>query len=307
MSTATKRPLKIGLLLPDTEGQMNGESPRWSDIAALARRAEEIGFDSVWVTDHFIQRNQPGDRGPWECWSLLSALAVATSRVEIGPLVLCTGFRNPAMLAKMADTVEEISNGRLILGLGAGWNKAEYDAFGYPFDHRFDRFEEALAIITGLLRAGQADFDGTYYRASEAVLRPRGPRPDGPPILIGTNGKRMLELTARHADHWNTWFSPYKNRVDQLIPMLREVDAACEAVGRDPNTLERSAAVKIATLPHAPSTMSVAPLDGTPEQIADGLRAFTAAGLDHVQLWIEPATLDGLEAFIPVLELLDRG
>jgi alkanesulfonate monooxygenase SsuD/methylene tetrahydromethanopterin reductase-like flavin-dependent oxidoreductase (luciferase family) len=307
MSTSTKRPLKIGLLLPETEGQMNGESPRWTDILALARKAEDVGFDSVWVTDHFIHRNQPGDRGPWECWSLLSALAVATSRVEIGPLVLCTGFRNPAMLAKMADTVEEISNGRLILGLGAGWNQAEYEAFGYPFDHRFDRFEEALTIIAGLMRKGRIDFDGAYYQARDAVLVPRGPREQGPPILVGTTGKRMLELTARYADHWNVWFSPFKNRLEELIPILANVDAACEAVGRDPKTLERSAAVKIATLPHAPSTMSVAPLDGPPEAIADGLRAFAAAGLNHVQLWIEPATLAGVEAFVPVLEFLDQG
>ena len=212
MTPSSTRPLQVGVILPDTEHQMNGGSARWSDLAAMARKAEEVGFDSVWVTDHLIHRSDPtessaesgGDRreleGPWECWSLLSGLAAITDRVEIGPLVICNSFRNPALLAKMADTVEEISNGRLILGLGAGWNKSEYDAFGFPFDHRVDRFEEGIQIITSLLRTGSVDFHGTYYTADNCELRPRGPRPNGPPIMFGTTGERMLGLTARYAD-----------------------------------------------------------------------------------------------------------
>lgn len=306
MTTAVKRPLKVGLLLPDTEGQMDGRSPRWSDMLALTKLAEDVGFDSVWVTDHFIHESAEGSRGPWECWSLLSAIAAVTNRVEIGPLVVCTGFRNPALLAKMADTVEEISGGRLILGLGAGWNEAEYRAFGYPFDNRVARFEEALTIITGLLRDGQIDFDGRFYQARECELRPRGPRPSGPPIMIGTTGKRMLGLTAKHADQWNVWFSPIDNSLEKLEPLLSDVDAACSAEGRDPSSLARTAAVKIEVGPHSPSTMSVAPWRGKPEQIADRLRAYAAAGISHVQVWPEPNTLSGVEAFGRVLEALDQ-
>jgi probable F420-dependent oxidoreductase len=307
MTSSRMRPLKVGLLLPETEGQLDGGTARWTDLAAMARAAEDVGFDSVWVTDHLIQRAETGDRGPWECWSLLSALAAVTERVEIGSLVVCTGFRNPALLAKMADTVEEISGGRLILGIGAGWHEPEYRAFGYPFDHRVDRFEEALAIIIGLLRDGRVDFEGTYYQVRDCELRPRGPRPQGPPILIGGYGKRMLGLTARHADQWNTWYNQIGNRVENLPTLLAAVDAACAETGRDPATLGRTAAVMIEVGPHSPSTMSVPPLTGTPEELAAALRAYAEAGLAHVQVWLEPNTLAGIAAFAPALKALDRG
>jgi probable F420-dependent oxidoreductase len=314
------RPLKVGVLLPDTESQMNGVTAGWTDLAEMTRTAEAVGFDSVWVTDHLIHRaEQPLDtpvevggdlrelEGPWECWSLLSAMAAITDRVEIGTLVICNSFRNPALLAKMTDTVEEISNGRLILGMGAGWNEPEYKAFGYPFDHRVDRFEEGIEILTSLLRTSHCDFDGRWYRIKDCELRPRGPRPEGPPIIIGTAGERMLALTARYADGWNTWFSQTNNDLEQLKALMQRVDAACEAQGREPKTLSRSSAVKVEIGPHSPSTMSVAPLTGGPEALAEQLRSYAAAGLDHVQLWIEPNTAMAYEEFGRVLELLDQG
>jgi probable F420-dependent oxidoreductase len=319
MTASSHRPLKIGLLLPDTENQFDGETARWSDLAGMAGLAEDAGFDSIWVTDHLIHRTEPdgkavevgGDlrynEGPWECWSMLAGLAAITNRVEIGPLVICNSFRNPGLLAKMADTVEEMSGGRLILGLGAGWNEAEYRAFGIPFDHRVDRFEEGLQIITSLLRTGQVDFNGTYYSADDAVLRPRGPRPAGPPILLGTAGNRMLGLTAQYADIWNTWFSQTNNDLGQLKTLLERVDAACIEHGRDPSTLERSTAMAIEIAPHTPSTMGVPLISGAPEQLAGELRAYADTGISHVQVWLEPNTPAGIEAFVPVLELLDQG
>jgi alkanesulfonate monooxygenase SsuD/methylene tetrahydromethanopterin reductase-like flavin-dependent oxidoreductase (luciferase family) len=304
------RPLKVGLILPETERQMNGGSARWSDLREMAHHGEQIGADSLWITDHLIHR-EPGEapRGMWECWSLISALAAVTERPEIGTLVLSTSFRNPALLAKMADTVDEISGGRLILGIGAGWNEPEYRAFGYPFDHRTDRFTEALAIISGLLREGRLDFEGSYYQARDCELRPRGPRPQGPPIMIGASGAgpRMLELSARHADTWNTWFSGTGNTLEGLRPLLARVDAACEAVGRDPRTLERSAAVIVEVGPHEPSAMTGPPVTGSPAEIAAELRAYADAGVSHVQVWLEPNTPAGIAAFAPVLEALDRG
>jgi len=302
------RPLKVGLLLPETEGQFDGGNARWSDLLAMARAAEAIGVDSIWVTDHLLHQDDDGNRwGMWECWSLMAALAAVTERVALGSLVLCTAFRNPALLAKMADTVDEISGGRLILGLGAGWNEPEYRAFGYPFDHRVARFEEALTIITTLLREGRIDVEGTYYQARECELRPRGPCPQGPPILVGTTGEKMMALTARHADEWNTWFSQSGNRIEGLVPLLARVDAACAAAGRDPQTLVRSAAVKLEVGPHSPSKMSAPGIAGTPEELAESLRAHAAIGLAHVQVWLEPNTLAGIEAFGRVLEALDRG
>ncbi|CAN5883442.1 LLM class flavin-dependent oxidoreductase [soil metagenome] len=319
MSTSSRRPLKVGILLPDTENQFDGESARWSDLAAMATLAEDAGFDSVWVTDHLIHRTEPDDmpvvsggdlrynEGPWECWSMLAGLAAITSRVEIGSLVICNSFRNPALLAKMADTVNEMSNGRLILGVGAGWNEAEFRAFGFPFDHRVDRFEEAIQIITSLLRTGQVDYEGTYYSAGDAVLRPRGPRPLGPPILIGTNSPRMLGLTARYGDIWNTWFSQTNNSIAGLRTELEKVDAACIKHGRDPSTLARSAVIAIEVAEHTPSTMGVPLITGAPEQLADELRAYADASISHVQVWLEPNTPKGIDAFLPVLELLDQG
>ena len=308
MSHQRARRLKVGLLLPETEGQMDGSTARWSDLLAMTQAAERVGFDSIWVTDHLIHRTDEGERGPWECWSLIAALAAVTNRVEIGTLVLSASFRNPAYLAKMADTVEEISGGRLILGLGAGWNEPEYTAFGYPFDHRVDRFEEAMTIITGLLRDGQVDFRGTYSQARDCVLRPRGPRPLGPSIMVGTSGSgtRMLRLAARFADQWNVWFKTFNNRVEELDAMRVTVDSACREVGRDPATLARTAALKVAVGPHTPSTMSTEPITGSAEEIATELRQYADIGISHVQVWLEPNTVAGIELFAPVLDILDR-
>ena len=172
---SSNRPLQVGLLLPDHERQFDGGTARWTDLREMARIGEDIGVDSIWVTDHLLHRKEGTEpRGAWECWSHLSALAAVTRKAQLGTLVVCTGFRNPALLAKMAATVEEISDGRLILGIGAGWNEAEYRAFGYPFDHRVSRFEEALQIIHGLLRHGAIDFQGTTTKRATASSVPGG-------------------------------------------------------------------------------------------------------------------------------------
>jgi probable F420-dependent oxidoreductase len=306
------KPLKIGIELPIAENKGRDGTPRWSDISLMARRAEEIGFDSVWVEDHLLFQNEgQATQGVWECWSLLAALAAVTERVEIGPLVSCTSFRNPALTAKMADTVDEISNGRLILGLGAGWNEPEYRAFGFPFDHRVSRFEEALKIIHGLLKDGQIDFEGRYYSARECELRPRGPRPEGPPILLGTIGERMLGLTAQYADLWNAYFTHTRNQPEQVAPLNEKVDAACRAAGRDPATLGRTAAVYVQMPGTAPASTpphwEFTPLGGSDEEIAANLRAYADQGVGHLILWLEPNTLESIEAFAPVLEAVGQG
>jgi len=304
------RPLKVGLIVPAFENGFAGTTARWSDLMEFALVAEDVGLDSLWIPDHLLFREDDGKTsGMWEGWSLLSALAAVTHRVELGTFVTCTGFRNPALLAKMADTVEEISGGRLILGLGAGYHEPEYRAFGYPFDHRTDRFTEALVIISGLLRNGHVDFVGEYYQARECELRPRGPRPHGPPLMIGASDAkpRMLELAVRHGDSWNAWLDSTANTVAGLTPLLARVDAACDAAGRDPATLERSAAVYVEVGPHAPSAMIQAPLTGSVDEIAAGLRAYADAGISHLQVFLEPMTPAGIAAFAPVLELLEQG
>src|SRR2546425_12968666 len=170
----------------------------YDTIRAVALQAEKDGFDSIWLPDHLLDLN-PGEptRGVWECWTMLAALAEATHRVEIGTLVTCNSFRNPAILAKMATAVDEVSHGRLILGIGAGWNEPEYQAFGLPFDHRVDCFEEDLSILNPLRREGHVDFAGQYYQARNCEIVPRGPRSEGPPLMVGSEGgPRMLKLTA---------------------------------------------------------------------------------------------------------------
>ena len=283
---------------------------RWAEIVAMTRLGEQLGFDSVWVGDHLLYRDETyGARGPWEAWTTLAGIAASTSRIAIGPLVACTSFHNPAMLAKLAATVDEISGGRLILGLGAGWNETEYRAFGFPFERRVARFAEAFTIIRSLLRDGRVDFEGEFYSARDCELVPR-PRPGGPPLMVGSMGERMLALTMPYVDGWNAWFSWTGNRPAGVAALREKVDAACVAGGRKPAEVERTAAVLV-SLPgatgrrEAAPSQAVAPLEGRPQEIADGLRAYAREGIGHVQLVIDPITPASLEALGPVLENLD--
>lgn len=307
MTARVNRPLKVGIFFPHVEREMAGDTPRWTDVLAAAQTTEALGFDSFWLPDHLLFRPDGQEpQGQWECWTLLSALAACTHRIEIGPFVSCNSFRNPALLAKMADTIDEISGGRLILGLGAGWNEAEYVAFGYPFDQRVSRFEEAVQIVHSLLRQGRIDFQGQFYSARDCELRPRGPRPNGPPIMIGTNGTRMLRQTARYADAWNAFFWWTGNEPGG-IPVLREkVDAACDDIGRDPTTLERTACVLVELSGATGTPFQEPPLRGSPEQIANVLRSYAREGISHVQLRLDPNTRVGIEALAPVLAILDE-
>jgi alkanesulfonate monooxygenase SsuD/methylene tetrahydromethanopterin reductase-like flavin-dependent oxidoreductase (luciferase family) len=298
------RPLKVGLHLPETE-----RIAPWCDLAAMCRLAEEVGFDSIWVPDHLVY-HAPGQepKGPWECWSILSAVAAVTHRVEIGPLVLCTNFRNPALIAKMADTVDEISGGRLILGLGAGWHEPEYRAFGFPYEPRVGRFFEAFTIIRTLLRDGAIDFQGKHYTVRDCELRPRGPRPAGPPLLIGSRGDQILRKTAPYVDYWNAWAVWNGNRPEGMAPLHAQVDAACAATGRDPAEIARTVAVFV-QLPGGtePDNPRAPWLRGSSEALAETLRAFARAGVAHAQILLDPNTAEGIAAFAPVLALLDGG
>jgi probable F420-dependent oxidoreductase len=293
--------VKVGVQLPEVERVV-----RWPELRDMARTAEDVGFDSLWVGDHLLYRD-PGepDRGPWEAWSTLAALAAVTERVQLGPLVASVSFHNPAMLAKKAAAVDEISGGRLILGLGAGWNEPEYRAFGYAFDHRVERFEEAFAIIRALLREGRVDFEGHFHQAREVVLLPPPARPGGPPIMVGTVGPRMLRIAAEHADAWNAWCTWYGNSVEGLRDLREKVDAACHAAGRDPATLERTVAVLVQMGPEPVHRRKgrfdpVPPV--APEGLADHLLGLAAEGISHVQLVIDPITAQSVEALGPVLQ-----
>jgi alkanesulfonate monooxygenase SsuD/methylene tetrahydromethanopterin reductase-like flavin-dependent oxidoreductase (luciferase family) len=277
----------------------------------MARAAEDVGFDSLWLGDHLLYR-RPNDRprGPWEAWTSLAGLAEATSRVALGPLVASTSFHSPAMLAKMAATVDEISGGRLILGLGAGWNETEYRAFGLPFDRRISRFEEAFTIIRTLLREGAIDFSGTFYEARDCELLPR-PRAGGPPLLVGSSGPRMLRITLPHVDAWNVWYDETGNDPTGVPALRQHVDAICRDVGRDPAAVERTVAVLV-RLPGAVGRVHgdvgapvVRPLEGDAEHLAATMHAYASEGIGHVQLVLDPITRASIEALAPMLAALD--
>jgi alkanesulfonate monooxygenase SsuD/methylene tetrahydromethanopterin reductase-like flavin-dependent oxidoreductase (luciferase family) len=305
-------PLKVGLYVPFSERQMAGKTPGWADIKAMAQRAEAVGFDSLWVPDHLIQVYEGVDkRGSWECWSLVTGIAAVTERVEIGTIVSSTSFRNPAVLARIVDTVDEISGGRVILGLGAGYHEPEYRAYGLPHDHLYSRFEEAIQIIHGLLRHGYVDFEGKYYQARECELRPRGPRPEGPPIMFGSSGPKMLNLLAKYAELWNVWLVHGRSQPDSIPPLRERVDAACQAAGRDPATIGRTATVLVdyvrtddlALRLERPAT-TPEPIVGDAAEIAATIRAFADEGISHIQIMLQPNSLEGIERFAPVLEAL---
>ncbi|MFN8622793.1 MAG: LLM class flavin-dependent oxidoreductase [Chloroflexota bacterium] len=320
MPTPATRPLKVGLLLPIIEGTMAGGSAGWRELLAFARHAEALGFDSLWIPDHLIFRlgRWPGDQvGTWEAWSVLAGLAAATERITLGTYVNAVGFRNPALLAKMAVTVDEISGGRFILGLGAGWHQAEFDAFGMPFDHRLGRFEEAFTIIRSLIGEGHVDFSGRYHTARDAELRPWGPRQGKLPIMLGSNGPRTLRIALPHVQLWN---SDWTHRPDEIPPLRARVDEACADVGRDPSAVERTAGV-VYDLPirrpgrdgrastrgaTAPGVDASTPMTGTHEEIATHLRGYAAEGIERAICWIDPADEHGLDWFARVLELVSR-
>jgi alkanesulfonate monooxygenase SsuD/methylene tetrahydromethanopterin reductase-like flavin-dependent oxidoreductase (luciferase family) len=280
--------VKVGIMLPIAETD-SGTILRYGEIRDAALQAERDQFDAIWVADHLLFEWDGQRRGIWESWTLLSALAEATSRVELGALVMCTAFRNPALLAKMADAIDEVSAGRLILGLGAGWHQPEFTAFGYPFDHLASRFEEALRIIAPLVRGGAVDYHGTYERAVDCVSLPRGPRPKGPPILIGASRPRMLRLTAELGDAWNTcWLG----RAAELPPRVAELHAACADVGRDPATLDVTVG-QIVARPEATQDEGDADRAArfaftSAESLADEWRGFEEQGVAHLIVWPQP-------------------
>src|SRR5262245_47340142 len=281
----------------------NNRKRPYAAIRAIAQQAEKDGFDSIWLADHLLYRT-PGQptRGIWECWTMLAALAEATEHVEIGTLVLCNSFRNPALLAKMATTADEVSGGRLILGVGAGWNEPEYEAFGIPFDHRVDRFEEALQILKPLLQEGHVDFAGQYYQARNCEDVPRGPRQAGPPLLVGSEGPRMLKLTAHYADLWNTG---YMGQPETMAAPLAKIEAACRAAGRDPTTLGVTALNGF----WFPELQAKHPsffdnhLTGTGQEIAAAMRGYAQPGVQHIMFQCEPDTPEAHQRLTEALRL----
>ncbi|HLG62789.1 MAG TPA: LLM class flavin-dependent oxidoreductase [Ktedonosporobacter sp.] len=294
--------MKIGVVLDTSEGGLQGKTPTFQELREMAQAAEHAGLDSLWLCDHLIYRfPQQEETGIWEVFTMLSALAAVTTQITLGTIVICTSFRPPAMVAKMADTLDEISGGRLILGLGAGWHQPEYEAFGYPFDHLAGRFEEAMQIIAPLLREGRVDFQGQYYQVHNCVLRPRGPSRNGPPILIAGRRPRMLQLTARYADAWNTAWHMEPEVVKERYDGFKE---ACTAAGRDPAAVELTVGTSVKLLAPGEDAGETKVITGTPEEIARRLHSFAGVGTAHLIVTLDPISVASIEQFGHIVELI---
>jgi probable F420-dependent oxidoreductase len=294
-------PLRVGVQLPEVEREV-----RWPELAAIARAVEEAGFDSIWLGDHLLYRGDGrAERGPWDVWTLLAALAAATERVRLGPLVACTAFHPPGILARMAALVDEVSGGRLVVALGAGWNETEFRAFGLPFDHRVSRFEEAFEIVRRLLAGERVSLAGRFHAVEDALLLP--PPARRPPLMVGGHGQRLLAATLPHVEVWNTWYSSYGNTPDGFAELNARIDDAAERAGRDPREIGRSACVHVVLdreRAGRPLDPGAPPIQGSPERIAQHLRALADAGADEAILVVGPIDEASVQALAPVLNLL---
>ena len=297
------RPLRVGVQLPEVERRVS-----WPEYVALARAAEAAGFDSIWIGDHLLYRGDGRpERGPWDAWTLLAGLATVTERVGLGPLVACTAFHPPGLIARMAASIDELSGGRFVLGIGAGWNEVEFRAFGIPFDHRVTRFAEAYEIVTRLLAGERVSLAGRFHAAEDAVLLPAPAR--RVPVMIGAAGPKVLAAGLTRADAWNAWYDWYGNTPDGFAALNGDVTHAAERAGRDPAGIARSACVLVALEPLAGlrhAEESAAPVEGDEQQVAEHLRALADAGAAEAILVVHPIEEGSIERLGGALALLGQ-
>jgi alkanesulfonate monooxygenase SsuD/methylene tetrahydromethanopterin reductase-like flavin-dependent oxidoreductase (luciferase family) len=297
---------EIGVVLPLAGFGQDRETARWGTIREMALLAEAIGVDTVWTPDELLWRTEDGPpRGVWDGVSMAGAVAAVTSTVKVGTWVLSALHRNAGIIAKTAETLDELSGGRFVFGLGAGhvW-PGQAHAFGLPEDNVFSRFEEALQVIIPLLREGHADFEGTWHAAHDLPQAPVGPRPNAIPILIGGNGPRGQRAAARHADIYSCYVEE-RAHVDEVRPRLASLDAICAEVGRDPATIGRSVGVSVHPLEPAGVRRDV--ISGSADEIADAIRSFREAGFSQLEMMLGPGTVAAMEALGPVVERLRAG
>ncbi|WP_152364075.1 LLM class flavin-dependent oxidoreductase [Microlunatus speluncae] len=286
--------MKVGVMLPvgDSDGP-DGGVPSWTDVRDIAIASERSGLDSVWLADHLLHRGPDGaTHGLHEAWTLLSAVAAVTERVDLGTMVLCASFRDPGLTAKMAATLDLVSDGRVILGVGAGWHDPEYEAFGLPTDHKAGRFAEWLEIVARLLRSETVTFDGTYHRVADAVLAPPPARQI--PILVAARRPRMLELTARWADQWNTaWFGTVNETVEER---LRELRDAVTTAGRPLDEVAPTVGLTVID-PDQAADAEAGPnaISGSVDELAEAIRGYQDLAVDQLIVGLRPTTVRSVE------------
>ena len=282
--------MRVGIIAPQGwTGEYDGWDPAraWARTVAVAHEAEKLGFDSIWLFDHVQTEPVPTDEITFEAFVGLSALAAETARVRLGHLVLCAGYRNPALVAKMISTLDVVSGGRAELGIGAGWKEDEYVAYGWgfpPLRSRMEALEDALEITTRMLAPGRASYSGPTAEIREAINVPRGLQAPRVPILVGGNGpNRTWRLAARYADELNLdWFTP-----EEVVEARSVIDSRCEEVGRAPSTLRLSVNIgRTASEPEGAMRVEL-------------LRRYADAGVDRVMTLVRACAKDegALERF----------
>lgn len=307
--------MRIGLI-NQLHGRPDGPTPppSWETVSQRALTAEAVGFDTFVFEDALMYRSDEATDGVWESMSIAAALAATTSRINLGQSVVNSPYRAPALTAKMAETIDEISGGRYILGIGAGNTPdSDYEAFGFPTDRRYSRFAEAIQIIHGLLKNGSTDFEGEYYSARQPALVLRGPRPQGPPISIAAGAPKMLQLVARYGDGWNWWgWDETTEQIkERLTPIIETLERACATEQRDAGSLDRSFDLYTVVPEAFRDSIGVAdgpklenPITGTSEQIADYIRTLGGFGFHEVRCDLWPKTTAAIESMAPVVEMV---
>jgi alkanesulfonate monooxygenase SsuD/methylene tetrahydromethanopterin reductase-like flavin-dependent oxidoreductase (luciferase family) len=309
-------PLEIGLNLP-TWPRADGTVASWTDMRGLARDAEALGVDRLWVADHLVRVLPTGrEVGFRECWTILSATAEATTRVGIGSFMASAGFRNPGLLARMAETLDEVSGGRLVLGIGSGVpaTDSSWRIFGYDDSHPVQRFAETVEAITRLLRGERVTMAGEFVHLANATVDPRGPRPGGLPVWAAAKGERTMDVAARWADGVNV--NVGLTGPDDAATIMALAANACERAGRDPATLAVTGWGRIALDAESRGVERPGWLAGEPAEVAATLRAIADKGVRHVSVYagmeedrspLPALTAPALERFAPVLEALGAG
>jgi alkanesulfonate monooxygenase SsuD/methylene tetrahydromethanopterin reductase-like flavin-dependent oxidoreductase (luciferase family) len=302
--------MRIGLV-NQLHGRPGGKSPApdWESITHRASAAERVGFDSFVFEDALLYRGKEATNGVWESMSIAAALAASTTDIHIGQSVINSPYRSPAMTASLATTLDEISGGRYIFGIGAGNTPdSDYEAFGFPTDHRYSRFAEAIEIIHSLLKTGKADFDGEYYTVRDAELVLRGPHPQGPPINIAAGSPKMLRLAAKYGDAWNWWGwdETLEQLSNRLKPIIDQLEQACEATERDPADLVRTVDV-YTVVPEAFRDSDRGdlgmekPVLGSSQEISEFLLGLGELGFEEARVDLWPKTTAAIEAMEPVV------
>lgn len=304
--------MRIGLI-NQLHGRPGGDRPppTWRSISDRARAAEAAGFDIFVFEDTLLYRGKEHTHGVWESMAIAGALASTTNTIRFGQSVVNSPYRSPALVASIATTLDEISDGRYVLGIGAG-NTADsdYRAFGFPTDHRYSRFAEAIQIIHSLLKTGRAEFQGKYYTVKESELVLRGPSVQGPPINIAARGEKMLALVARYADEWNWWAGDetIPQIKERLHPILDNLKRACEDEDRDPDALVRTLDLYSIVAPGMDADHGMSqPISGSAGQIADYILSLGDLGFAEVRCDVWPKTADAIVAMQPVVNLVAEG